>query len=360
MKKIYTLFVALFFVIIVSAQPCPDSLYLTSQAQVDSFQILYPNCTEIEGDVVIIGDDITNLNGLNALTSVGGGLLIGKYEYGGNDSLTSLTGLDNVTSVGEDLYIGDNGALSSLAGLDNVTSVGGGLIIYINAVLSSLAELDNVTSVGGVLFIWGNAALSSLAGLDNVTSIGGELRIGDNGALSSLAGLDNVTSVGGNLIIYLNAVLSSLAGLDNINAETIENLGIYNNQWLSGCAILSICNYLANPNGITDISDNATGCNSPEEILDSCEAIGVNIDEQFIADKLVIYPNPSQTSITIETPTTPNKNTTLTICSLKGQELITQKITGLQTVVDVSGLAHGVWNHRRWLMFLGCHLEFML
>ena len=58
MKKIYTLFVALFFVIIVSAQPCPDSLYLTSQAQVDSFQILYPICTEIDGDVVgfIIGD----------------------------------------------------------------------------------------------------------------------------------------------------------------------------------------------------------------------------------------------------------------------------------------------------------------
>ncbi len=324
MKKIYTLFVALFFVIIVSAQPCPDSLYLTSQAQVDSFQILYPNCTEIEGDVVIIGDDITNLNGLNALTSVGGGLLIGNYQYGGNDSLTSLTGLDNVTSVGGVLYIWGNAALSSLTGL------------------------DNVTSVGGVLWIRDNDALSSLAGLDNVTSVGEDLYIGDNGDLSSLAGLDNVTSVGGGLIIYINAALSSLTGLDNINADSIEDLDIYGNQLLSSCAILSICNYLANPNGMTDIYDNATGCNSPEEVLDSCEANGVNIDEQLIAEKVLIYPNPTQSSITIELPTQPSKNTALTISNTNGQQLITQPISEPQTEIDISHLPAGIYIIKVW------------
>jgi len=348
MKKIYTLFVALFFVIIVSAQPCPDSLYLTSQAQVDSFQILYPNCTEIEGDVVIIGDDITNLNGLNALTSVGGGLLIGNYQYGGNDSLTSLTGLDNVTSVGGVLYIWGNAALSSLTGLDNVTSVGGVLWIRDNDALSSLAGLDNVTSVGEDLYIGDNGDLSSLAGLDNVTSVGGGLIIYINAALSSLEGLNNVTSVGGDLWIMGNDALSSLAGLDNINADSIEDLDIYGNQLLSSCAILSICNYLANPNGMTDIYDNATGCNSPEEVLDSCEANGVNIDEQLIAEKVLIYPNPTQSSITIELPTQPSKNTALTISNTNGQQLITQPISEPQTEIDISHLPAGIYIIKVW------------
>jgi len=106
---------------------------------------------------------------------------------------------------------------------------------------------------------------------------------------------------------------------------------------------LSICNYLANPNGITYIYDNATGCNSSEEVLDSCEANGVNIDEQLIADKLNIYPNPSSTQITIELPTTPQKNTSLTIYNLNGQQCLTQPISEPQTIVNVSGLPSGIY-----------------
>ena len=294
MKKIYTLIVALFFVTKVFAQPCPDSLYLTSQAQVDSFQVLYPNCTEIDGDVVIDGGDITNLNGLSILTLIGGDLQIGVL-YSNNPNLINLAGLDNVTSV------------------------------------------------GGHLDIYNNDALTSLTGLDNMTFVGGRLLISSNDALSSLTGLDNVTSVGGTLWISENDALTSLTGLDNINADSIEDLYIDENQLLSSCAILSICNYLANPNGTISIYNNATGCDSPEEVQDSCEANGVNIDEQFIADKLVIYPNPSSTQITLELPTTPQKNTILTIYNLNGQQLITQPITEPQTVVDINGLPSGVY-----------------
>ncbi|MCD4665334.1 MAG: hypothetical protein K8R68_08680, partial [Bacteroidales bacterium] len=52
----------------VLAQPClPEGITFITQAQIDSFQINYPDCTEIEGDVEISGNDITNLNGLNVL-----------------------------------------------------------------------------------------------------------------------------------------------------------------------------------------------------------------------------------------------------------------------------------------------------
>jgi hypothetical protein len=321
-----------------SSQPClPNGITFTTQTQIDNFQINHPNCTEIEGHVKINGDDITNLNGLNVLTSIGGDLRInynpvltslsginnvisieGRLMIWGNDALTSLTGLDNLTSIGGYLEIKNNDTLINLTGLDNVTSIGGSLELYYNDGLTSLTGLDNMTSIGGTLFIQYNHALTKLTGLDNVTSIGGSLefhynkgltsltgldnmisigghlRIVDNDALTkltgldnvtsiggslefryndgltSLTGLDNVTSIGGDLWISHNHVLTSLTGLSNIDAFSISDLSIVDNITLTTCDVQSICDYLTAPGGTIEIYDNATGCNSQEEVEEAC------------------------------------------------------------------------------------------
>ena len=527
MKTLYILFIGLLVSGGVMAQSClPEGIIFTTQAQIDSFQIIYPNCTEIEGDVTIgenyVITDITNLNGLSVLNSIGGSLIIGGSYPWVNPVLISLSGLDNVTSVGGNLWIRENAALTSLTGLDNVTSIGGWLSIFNNVLLTNLIGLDNVTSIGGGVQISSHNALTSLSGLESLTSIGGGLHISGNLALTSLSGLDNVTSIGGKLYIYYNNALTSLSGLENIDAGSITNLYIHENNTLSTCEVQSICDYLVSPNGavgihsnasgcnnpvevanacgftlsclpygnyyflsqadidnfqtyypnctelegsvtiegddianlnglnivttiggdimmhhndaltslsgldnvtsiggklyiyynnaLTSLSglenltsiggelrvwgnsvlislmgidnidagsifhltirenyalftcevqsicdylanpsgdiniwNNATGCNSPEEVQDSCIANGVNIDEQLIAEKVLFYPNPSSNQITIELPTTPHKNTSLTIYNLSGQQLITQPITEPQTVVDVSGLPSGVY-----------------
>jgi len=224
--KTFTLFIvlALFIQTTGSSQPClPDSTVFTNQADIDNFQINHPNCTEIEGDVTISGNDITNLNGLSVLTSIGGDLY-----FGGNNSLTSLTGLENVTSIGGDLLIIGGFGLISLTGLDNVTTIGGTLTLTNNYVLTSLTGLENLASIGGDLIIgrtrepgFGNPVLKSLAGLANLTSIGGNLRIDHNDSLST-------------------------------------------------CEVQGICNYLVSPNGIVDIHSNAPGCNNPPEIAEAC------------------------------------------------------------------------------------------
>ena len=201
-----------------------------------------------------------------------------------------------------------------------------------------------------------NNALTNLIGLDNVVSIGfsypwmpeTSLAIVSNNALASLTGLQNVISIAGPLYITDNNALLNLSGIDNINPTSITNMSIHNNASLSKCEVLSICNYLANPNGTTYIYDNATGCNSQEEVQDSCEANAVNIDEQFIADKLVIYPNPAHSTITIELPAQPSKNTTLTISNTNGQQLITQPITNPQTEIDISHLPVGIYIVKVW------------
>ncbi len=411
MKKLSFITVILTFCFVSAfSQACPDSLYLTSQAQIDSFQINYPSCSEIEGSVIISGSDITNLLGLMELTSIGGDLLIGTMYYYGNPYLINLSGLNNLTSIGGRLLIIDNHALTSLSGLDNVTSIGGDLSIKFNNALTSLAGLDNVTFIGGNVDIMWNEALTNLTGLNNLTSIGDYLSIRNNDALTSLSGLENVTSIGGGPSIYdndaltsltglegltsigwlsissnsslttltglegltsigeslsiggnasltnltglvgltsiggdlsiiYNHALTSLTGLDNINLDSITDLSIYNNNLLSFCDILSICNYLSNPTGTIEIDENTTGCNSQEEVQDSCEAhAGLN-DISYLINKLSLYPNPAHQELNI---TAEGYNIDeVSIYTLTGQQVMQER--PVNGTIDISHLQPGMY-----------------
>jgi hypothetical protein len=310
MKTLFSLSIFFIFIYYTHAQGClPEGITFTTQAQINNFQTNYPGCTEIEGNVMI-GDingicDITNLNGLSVLTSIGGRLSIGIINTLTLPNLTSLSGLENLTSIGgslivfsipltnmsglegltsigDSLYITFNNSLTSLTGLNNLNSVGGSVFIghignpwWDNPILASLTGLENLTSIGNKLFI-GNTALSSMAGLENLTSIGDGLIIGlpewsANALLTSLTGLENLTSIGHYLTIDNNNALISLKGLDNIDPGSITQIDIRYNSSLSTCNIQSICEYIANPNSTVNISDNATGCNSDNEVSIACE-----------------------------------------------------------------------------------------
>jgi len=75
--------------------------YFQSQADIDNFQAAFPNCTELQGNVIIRGNDITDLSGLDMVTSIGGILHIGS-----NSALTSLLGLRNLSNIDGSLQIG--------------------------------------------------------------------------------------------------------------------------------------------------------------------------------------------------------------------------------------------------------------
>ncbi len=261
--------------------------YFFTQTDIDVFQTIYPNCSNLEGRVQISGDSITNLNGLYNVISFGGDLSIR-----GNYLLKSLSGLDNVTSINGNLEIGGNG-------------------------------------------------LTSLSGLGGLTSTGGAISINSNGSLTSLTELGNVSSIGGDLHISWNGSLTTLEGIDNIDATSIDGLTIFRNTNLSTCEVESICNYLDSPNGATNINYNAQGCAHRYQIVEAC--VTVSVDEVHSSDKLFIYPNPSSTQITLQLPNTPQTNTVLAIYNLNGQQLILHKITEQKTVVDISGLRNGIY-----------------
>ena len=263
------------------------SYYFLSQSDVDNFQSYYPECNDIQGQFVISGNDISNLNGLS-----------------------------QVTSIESFLWI-ESASLMNLSGLENVNSTGG-------------------------LVIWYNSNLTSISGLDNLVSINGLVEIDFNDSLLNLSGLENLNQINGSLQIDYNGSLNSIEAIENIESGTITDLYILGNSNLSNCQIESICNYLANPNGEILIQYNALGCNDLEEVEEACE---VGLAEPIGNKKqatIKIFPNPSSDILFIETPEKMNRFQ-FSIMDLNGQELIRERISEPTRAIDVSHLPVGIY-----------------
>ena len=425
--------------------------YLVTQDDIGNFQTDYQNCSEIVGDVVVeIFDgstNITNLSGLNNISSIDGNLKINKNDFltslvgleglttlqgsiiigahysspSGNAELSSLKGLDNITSIEGNLEIAGNDKLNDLSNLNRLTHIAGDLIISRNDILSNLVGLDslitlggslnisgnlesltglegltkiiadvtingtnslnnltgldNITSIGGTLYVDHNTTLNSFHGMESLGSIGGDLLIGDNGdaiyhgnlLLNKLSGLENLYSIEGDLVIAYSDSLINLIGLDNLKyvgggidihgipslislkgldyLDSIgENIRINDNISLSTCNIQSICDYLASPNGTIEIHDNASGCNSHEEVQDSCWA---SVEEREVFIDVKIHPNTFFQVVNIEYELMHPTTVQITIYSHFGKQLevIRQKQSaGKQQVIwNAEGLPSGVY-----------------
>lgn len=265
MKRTFILTAVILFICIqMYPQSCfPDGVTFSTQEQIDSFSTNYPDCKEVLGDMTISGEEISNLEGLSQLTSIGGELLLLA-----NPDLINLTGLHNITYIGSNLRVinnprlqdlqafnnlrsiegdlvigyidmvngGGNDSLKNLEGLNNVTMIKGSLIIQYNNNLIALSGLDNVTFIGAMISISGNAMLSSLTGL-NIESAQTYFYISLNHSLHDFSGLNKLTSVGKNLSVYNNDALTSLNGLENLTSIGNE-LRLQDNPLLSDLSVL--------------------------------------------------------------------------------------------------------------------------
>ncbi len=196
----------------------PLGIVFESQSDIDNFATNYPGCQNIEGNVTIESGatDITNLDGLNQITSIRRSLTIQS-----NNSLTNLSGLENITCLNGDLYIDSNNSLSDISALSKIRS------------------------------------------------LGGFLQVSNNDALTSLSGLEKIAAIDGSITISNNGMLTSLTGLESIDYTTITNLIIENSTNLSSCELKNICSYLEN-SGPVSISGNAMGCVDESEVEAAC------------------------------------------------------------------------------------------
>ena len=286
MKKISVFFILVFTIQLATySQGClPNGISFSSQAEIDNFQTNYPGCTEIEGHVSISGNDITNVDGLSTITSIGGYLEIiynpslsnvtglegitsvdGYIALYYNDALTTLAGFKNLTTAGSHLEIVENPLLINLSGLESLVTVNEELIVAQNNALISLEGLSALTSVEMNLIIWGNPLLNSCESLSQLTTVSGVLQFNKNYALTSLSGLESLTTIGNFLTINENIELSSLEGLNNITSiggklhirrnYKLQNLnGLSSLQTMNGLLLVEDNSELTSLNGIGNIN----------------------------------------------------------------------------------------------------------
>lgn len=389
-----------------------EGIEFTSQEQIDNFPFDYPDCTEIAGSITISGEDITNLYGLNQITTVWGSLLVwdndiltnfaglenlnyidgalyigdwynaihnpslincegleGLLSIGGalnidfNDSLISLTGLENlqstvmlavtacpllqelsslhninsissfwiignnslesisgfnnltsasriqissnpsltnlsgfqnIQSMNDYFHVGNNDNLTSIQGFTSLETLGGSMSINSNPKLSSLEGLNQLTTIDEFFSLSGCDSLPYLSGLnslqsigehfrvssnnllkdlsffENITSIGDYLEISYNHGLLSLSGLDSLNEVGTYIEIYNNDSLQNILSLQNLNIDSLDYINIHENDLLTHCHALNICEYIAGSGEELHIWSNNEGCNSVEEVEEAC------------------------------------------------------------------------------------------
>lgn len=286
-------------------QSClPGDNYFYSQTDIDNFYTNHPNCTTIEGDLMITGPDITSLSGLQNITTFESGFWVEECPL-----LESFTGLDNVTYIGDYLEIGNLPLIENFNELSNLSYVGGALNIVILPSLVNLNGLENVTSSPTYLIIWGNSNLTNLDGLNNIQSISTSLKLRNN------------------------TVLNDISALENIDLSVLTYLTFKGNSQLSICNINSICDAL--DNGVTEftIENNGSGCNTIGEIENSC-ATSI---EEIRSDVSCFYPNPTKSEIIFNK----NQNKNIKIFNQIGQLVFSQK--NVTTKLNVSDLLIGMY-----------------
>ncbi|MDP2721967.1 MAG: T9SS type A sorting domain-containing protein [Bacteroidales bacterium] len=343
MKKIIILAaLALIIQTGVFSQCLPDGITFTTQEQIDNFQTNYPGCSRIEGDVLINGDNIVNLNGLEPIFHINGDLIItrcnslenlvglgnldtimdefnisynaslfdlqtlGNLKYTGyltistNNSLQNLLGFEGLLNVGNSVSIIQNINLLSLAGIENLVSVGHSLTIQSNALLENLTGLENIISVG-ILDIDNNESFTSLSGLNNLSTVYYSLGISHNNSLLTIDQIGNLTEIGGLNISY-NENLNSIAGLANINkirgfVDIVSNDKLSSLYGLENITTIEGPLFIRGNDVLTDISGliNVTAVDGSVRIFENNELSSLfgldNINYESIND-LNIYSNP--------------------------------------------------------------------
>ncbi|MEP2935811.1 MAG: T9SS type A sorting domain-containing protein [Gilvibacter sp.] len=323
---------------------CPGTpIELASQSAVDSFVLDYPSCTMVSEGLHIVGSDITNLDGLDVIEAVYPYLTIEATN------LTDLSGLEQVTAVGnltitnnlllettsglEDIHfdfikvtgnaslttmaglsqlslssvptveVRNNDLLTDLSGLEGVLNVAG-LIVNDNLNLGSLAGLDNLEEVSNAtMLVRNNANLTTLSGPTNVVFVDSgagvtTLEIIDNDGLTMIPNnLVGAGSVVNSVFVGFNDVLTSIDGLDEGIITLDGNLTILDNPLLTTCDAPIICSFVNDfEAGATFvISGNAAGCDSFEQIEDSCSfcpSVSLVFNSQADIDNFAIdYPD---------------------------------------------------------------------
>lgn len=157
---------------------------------------------EVTGSIVISETDLTDLNFMACVRTVGGEITIFN-----NDQLTNVDGLWSVEEIGTDFIFSGNDAITDFNGLPNVAKLINNLQLRENNAMTAVSGFHSLVGIDG-------------SGLDPMgNQIGGNITIQENPVLEHIDGLIGILVINGTLAITNNprlCVSSILCMVDEI------------------------------------------------------------------------------------------------------------------------------------------------
>jgi hypothetical protein len=333
MKKIYLLAISLCISLFSYGQCPPGNIGLLSQSDIDNFALDYPGCTQLNNALGISGNSVTNLNGLSQIEGIGttgaGGPLIISCP-----NLTNLSGLDNLTFVGGSVSIANTG-ITNFNGLGSLVNVRGTINIDGNPNIVDFTGLDALEFAEGLQAI-NCEQLISFNGLGVIVPefFPSSINISSNPNLPNLNGLEGWQQVG-NFTVSDNAILNSIDAVADMELFGTINIIISDNPNLSFCAIEMVCNSFQDPVIVHIINNNASGCNSENEVEAQCD---LGTEEVSLQELVSVFPNPVSDFLKIILVDEIQFNYAR-LYSVLGEELFTTS----DKSIDVSNLSEGIY-----------------
>lgn len=207
-----------------SQAQCGFSITFDSQAEIDAFPSMFPDCINLDVWLNIHNaPDVTNLDSLQQIVSSSSS----QFWIENCPNLTDISGLRNIRTF-KDLRIANCASLSSLHGLEQVKYIGS-LSIVGNAALKDLISFDSLESVGGIA-LSDNPTLTGLGHFPRLKTVSNHLTFVRNAALGSFAGAFPVLEHVPLLTVDSCANFTSFAGFDRL--RTVHNLQVWRNHQL--------------------------------------------------------------------------------------------------------------------------------
>ncbi|MGY5851440.1 T9SS type B sorting domain-containing protein [Salegentibacter sp. F14] len=230
--RVYSLIAFLIPAVFMGQCPSGDIL-LETQEQVDQFSADFSTCTVISGNLVIKGNEVTDLSFLKKITQIAGDLTIdqtgitslhldnlesvgGDFSVYGNENIEALD-VPKISSIGRNLVIYDNQDLIEISGFYEIVSLHH-LAISHNWYLTTIPEFNKLESLTETTQIMENTHLKEIKGFESLVCATG-IQIHGNDSLTTIDGFDSVVKILGSfggLSITVNSSLERLEGFERL------------------------------------------------------------------------------------------------------------------------------------------------
>lgn len=257
---------------------------------ITSIENIFNNLSTVGSLSITSNEFLTKINDFENLTS--GSIRLNNPNLIDIQGFSSLIHSGSITLKAEESY----NELHTIQAFQNLQTTTGQVNITFPLYLDvEISPFENLTEIGGILDI--TAKTDDFNWFPNLNQIGNNLSLShiilaNNSNLSSFEELNEVNDV-----IFINDTnLNSLYGLQNVSSDTFHSLVITNNPSLSHCSLPNICSFILENPGIANINNNASGCNSVQEVLDNCN---MSVTSEELNSKINLYPNPVKDFVNI-------------------------------------------------------------